>query len=119
MSNSPEATYEQRIEESVSFTEKCRYGNQMIAISRERGFWMEETTTALGFSYFQRSENVLDIRRGVRLIPSAHHFMAADNNSFNGIGADLSADDGNTGDQSGGNGNLRSVGGRPGRDAVN
>jgi len=72
-------------------------GNPMIAISRERAFWMEETTTALGFSYFQRSENVLDIRRGVRLIPSAHHFMAADNNTFNGIGVDLSADDGNTG----------------------
>lgn len=70
---------------------------QLVAISRERAFWMEETTTALGFSHFQRAEDVLDIRRGVRMIPSAHHFMAADNNGFNGIGTDLSSDGGNTG----------------------
>jgi hypothetical protein len=72
-------------------------GSPIIAISRERAFWLEETTTALGFSYFQRAESVLDIRRGVRLIPSAHHFMSADHNSFNGIGTDLSADEGNLG----------------------
>jgi hypothetical protein len=72
-------------------------GNQMIAISRERAFWLEETTTALGFSYFERAESVLDIRRGVRLMPSSHHFMSADNNAFNGTGDDLSSDDGNLG----------------------
>ncbi len=72
-------------------------GNQMIAISRDRAYWLEETTTALGFSYFQRAESVLDIRRGVRLIPSAHHFLSADNQAFNSIGDDLSPDDGNLG----------------------
>jgi hypothetical protein len=71
-------------------------GNNIIIVSRDRSFWMEESTTALGFSYFQRAETVLDIRRGVRLIPSAHHFMAADNLSFNGIGTDLGSG-GNTG----------------------
>jgi hypothetical protein len=72
-------------------------GSALLVISRDRAFWMEESTTALGFSYFQRAENVLDIRRGVRLIPSAHHFMSADNNSFNGIGTDLGSGAGNTG----------------------
>ncbi len=88
-------------------------GNPMLAISRERAFWLEETTTALGFSYFQRAENVLDIRRGVRLIPSAHHFMSADNNSFNGLGTDLSTDPGNTGYYASGYWRVRQAGTDP------
>jgi hypothetical protein len=72
-------------------------GNDIIAISQERAFWLEESTTALGFSHFQRAESILDIRRGVRLMPSTHNFLAADNSSFNGIGTDLGAGNGNTG----------------------
>lgn len=72
-------------------------GNPIIVISRDRSYWLEESTTALGFSFFQRAENVLDIRRGVRMIPSAHHFLSADNQAFNGIGTDLGAATGNLG----------------------
>lgn len=69
----------------------ARAGNDLVALSRERTFWMEESTTALGFSLFQRAESILDIRRGARLMPSSHNFMAADNQPFNGIGTDLGA----------------------------
>ncbi|MEX1252920.1 MAG: penicillin acylase family protein [Dehalococcoidia bacterium] len=73
----------------------ARAGSDIIAISQERGFWLEESTSALGFSYFQRAESVLDIRRGVRLMPSTHNFLAADNNAFNGIGTDIAPATGN------------------------
>jgi hypothetical protein len=66
-------------------------GNDIIAVSQERAFWLEESTTALGFSFFQRAENILDIRRGVRMMPSTHNFLGADNSTFNGIGTDSGA----------------------------
>ncbi|MCI0849675.1 MAG: penicillin acylase family protein, partial [Chloroflexi bacterium] len=72
-------------------------GNDLVAISRERAFWLEESTAALGFSLFQRAEDVLDIRRGARLMPSTHNFLSADNQTFNSIGTDLGAGTGNTG----------------------
>ncbi len=82
-------------------------GNDIAAVSQERGFWLEESTTALGFSFFQRAESILDIRRGVRMIPSTHNFLAADNKSFNGIGTDLGAGNGNIGYWSSGFWRLR------------
>ncbi len=72
-------------------------GNDIVAVSLERGFWLEESTTALGFSFFQRAESVLDMRRGVRMIPSTHNYLAADNQVFNGYGTDLGPGTGNTG----------------------
>ncbi len=71
-------------------------GNDLVAVSREQAFWLEESTTALGFSLMQRAEGVLDIRRGARLMPSSHNFLAADNRAFNGIGTDLGTGAGNT-----------------------
>ncbi len=75
----------------------ARAGGDIVAISRERSFWLEETTTILGFTLFQRSESILDIRRGARLMPSTHNFPAADNQAFNGIGTDLGPGTGNIG----------------------
>ena len=72
-------------------------GNDIVVISRERAFWLEESTSVFGFSFFQRAESVLDIRRGVRMIPSAHNFLAADNQTFNGTGTDLGPGTGNIG----------------------
>ena len=84
-----------------------RGGNDIVAISRERAFWLEESVTALGFSFFQRAESVLDIRRGARMMPSSHNFLAADNQSFNGIGTDLGSGTGNIGYWSAGFWRLR------------
>jgi hypothetical protein len=63
-------------------------GGTIVAVAIEFSFWREETDTAYGFSLFQRAENILDIRRGVRWIPSTHNFNAADNKPFNGVGTD-------------------------------
>ena len=84
-------------------------GNDIVAISRERAFWLEESTTALGFALFQRAEDVLDIRRGVRLVPSTHNFPAADNQAFNGIGTNLGPGAGNIGYFSAGFSRVRQV----------
>lgn len=72
-------------------------GRDIVLISRERVFWLEESTTLLGFSMFQRAEDILDVRRAVRLIPNTHNYLAADNQPFNGIGTDLSTGNGNIG----------------------
>ncbi len=61
-------------------------GNNVIAVSIDSAAWLEESTAVLGFSAFQRAENVLDIRAGARLIPSTHNFFAGDNKPFNLIG---------------------------------
>jgi hypothetical protein len=63
-----------------------RPGNDAIAIAVDSPVWLEETTAVLGFAQYQRAESILDLRAGVRLIPSTHNFYAADNNAFNGIG---------------------------------
>ena len=84
-----------------------RTANDIVVISRERAFWLEESTSVLGFSIFQRAESVLDIRRGSRIIPSTHNFIAADNQSFNGIGTDLGAGNGNIGFYSAGFSRVR------------
>jgi hypothetical protein len=49
--------------------------------------WLEETTSVLGFSLYQRATDILGIKRGARLIPSTHNFIAADNQPFNGLGS--------------------------------
>ena len=72
-------------------------GNDIVVTSRDRVFWMEESTAAEGFSLYQRAEDVLDIRAASRIIPSTHNFLSADNQTFNGIGTDLGSGIGNTG----------------------
>ena len=61
-------------------------GDDIIAVASDSVVWLEETTTVLGFARFQQSTNVLDVRKGVRLMPSTHNFPSADNQTFNGIG---------------------------------
>jgi len=50
---------------------------------------MEESTTFTGWKMFQRSESIMDIRRGARMMLGTHNFLAADNLPFNGVGTDL------------------------------
>jgi hypothetical protein len=99
---------------SVTPTSSSQYvavrpGSDIVALARDRSFWLEESTAALGFSLFQRSEDVLDIRRGARLIPTTHNFISADNQTFNGTGSDLGAE-GNTGFYSSGFSRVRQGG---------
>jgi len=61
-------------------------GNSIIAIALDSAAWLEESTTVLGFSLFQRAESILDIRAGMRLMPTTHNFFAADHLAYNGIG---------------------------------
>lgn len=61
-------------------------GDTIIAVSIDSAAWMEESTAVLGFSMYQRAQSVLDIRAGVRLIPTTHNFFAGDNQPFNSIG---------------------------------
>ena len=84
-----------------------RSGNDIVVISRERAFWLEESTSVLGWSLFQRAESILDIRRGTRMMPTTHNFLAADNQPFNGIGTNLGDGTGNIGYWSGGFPRLR------------
>ncbi len=84
-----------------------RAGNELMAVSEERAYWLEEQMTAFGFSFFQRSEEVMDIRRGARLMPSTHNFLAADNQAFNGTGTNLGPGLGNTGYWSSGFSRIR------------
>lgn len=72
-------------------------GHDIVVISRERVFWLEESTTVFGFSFMQRAESILDIRAGLRMMPNTHNFLAADNQAFNGIGTDLGPSAGNIG----------------------
>jgi hypothetical protein len=87
-----------------------RFGDDIVVISRERAFWLEESTSTLGWSLFQRAESILDIRRGTRMMPSTHNFFAADNQAFNGIGTDLGPGTGNIGYWSGGFSRVRQGG---------
>jgi len=82
-------------------------GNDIVVISRERVFWLEETTSLLGWSLFQRADSILDIRSATRLMPSTHNFYAVDNLAFNGIGTDLGPEIGNIGYWSGGFSRVR------------
>ncbi len=75
-------------------------GDDLVAVAQDSGAWLEESTTVLGFSGFQRASDVLDMRAAVRLMPSTHNFFAADNQAFNSIGTD--AGKGNIGYQSSG-----------------
>jgi len=84
-----------------------RSGNDIVVISRDRVSWMEEPVSVLGWSLFQRAESILDIRRGTRMMPTTHNFLAADNQPFNGIGTDLGSGTGNIGYYSGGFSRVR------------
>ena len=70
-------------------------GNEIVAISLDKAFWMEETTTFTGWTLFQRSESIMDIRRGARMMLGTHNFLATDNLPFNRIGTDLGQGTGN------------------------
>jgi hypothetical protein len=83
-----------------------RSGDAIIVISRERIHWLEESTSTVGWSFFQRAESVLDIRRGTRMMPTTHNFYGADNQTWNGIGTDLGSG-GNIGYFSGGFSRVR------------
>ncbi len=61
-------------------------GNPAVAAALDSPAFLEESTTALGFLRYQRAETISDIRAGVRIIPSTHNFIAADNKPWNGIG---------------------------------
>jgi hypothetical protein len=63
-----------------------RSGNTIIAEALDSPVWLEESLSALAFSEFQRAETILDIRSAVRMIPSTHNFLAADNKGFNRLG---------------------------------
>lgn len=65
-----------------------RPGAQIIAAAIDSPLWLEETTSVLGFSLYQRAVTVLDVKAGARLIPSTHNFIAADHHPFNGIGTE-------------------------------
>ena len=84
-----------------------RSGSDIVVTSRDRVFWMEESTAAHGFSLFQRAEDVLDVRAATRLVPSTHNFLSADNQTFNGLGTDLGSGIGNTGFYSSGFSRIR------------
>ena len=63
-----------------------RPGKPIIAVATDSPLWLEETTTVLGFSLFQRATRMRNIREGARLMPSTHNFVAADNKPFDGTG---------------------------------
>jgi hypothetical protein len=82
-----------------------RPGAAITAVALDSAVWLEESTAAYGFSLLQQAEDVLDVRAAVRLIPSTHNFLAADNRPFDGVGSD--AGRGNTGYFSSGFARLR------------
>jgi hypothetical protein len=86
-------------------------GNVIKAAAIDSSAWLEESTTVLGFAQFPRSETVLDIRAGVRVMPTTHNFPSADNKAFNGIGTQNGA--GNTGYYSSGFSRIRQGGEDP------
>jgi hypothetical protein len=61
-------------------------GHAIVASALDSAVWLEESTTVLGFSLYQRATDILGIRAGARLIPSTHNFLAADNLPADGIG---------------------------------
>jgi hypothetical protein len=86
-----------------------RPGTQLIAVATDSPLWLEETTSVLGFSLFQRAVKSHDIRGGARLMPSTHNFVAADNKTFNGVGTE--SGHGNIGYWTSGFSRIRSDGG--------
>jgi hypothetical protein len=63
-------------------------GNVVTAVSMESVIWLGEGAAAAGFSRYQKTQDVLDVREAVRSIPSTHNFFAADNSAYNGVGDD-------------------------------
>jgi hypothetical protein len=80
-------------------------GASILAVAIDSAAWMEESTTVLGFSRYQRASSLKHIRNGARLIPTTHNFFAADNRAWNGIGT--SAGVGNIGVWSSGFSRIR------------
>ncbi len=70
-------------------------GHNVVAAAIDSPLWQEESTSVVGFAQFQRAENIMDIRAGVRMMPSTHNFFAADHNAFNTYGT--AATNGNIG----------------------
>jgi acyl-homoserine lactone acylase PvdQ len=88
-----------------------RPGKEIIAVATDSPVWLEETTSVLGFSLFQRAVHLLQIKAAARLMPSTHNFLAADNKRFNGSGTD--SGNGNIGYWASGFSRIRSGGGDP------
>jgi hypothetical protein len=80
-------------------------GNTIMAVAVDSPAWLEEITTVLGFAQFPRAESVMDIRAGVRVMPTTHNFPSADNQAFNGTGTQ--SGNGNTGYFSSGYSRIR------------
>jgi hypothetical protein len=88
-----------------------RAGGTIVAAALDSAAWLEESTTVLGFAGFQRTESILDVRAAMRIIPTTHNFLSADNLPWNGIGT-LSVN-GNIGYQSSGFSRIRQGGEDP------
>ncbi len=86
-------------------------GGTIMAAAVDSAAWLEESTTVLGFAGFQRAESSLDIRAAMRLIPTTHNFISADNLAWNGIG--VMSGGGNIGYQSSGFSRIRQGGEDP------
>jgi hypothetical protein len=86
-------------------------GNTLMAAAVDSAAWLEESTTVLGFAGFQRAESSLDIRASMRVIPTTHNFVSADNLPWNGIGT--ASVNGNIGYQSSGFSRIRQGGEDP------
>ncbi len=86
-------------------------GGTIMAAAVDSAVWLEESTTVLGFAGFQRAESIFDMRAAMRLIPSTHNFVSADNLPWNGVG--MASGNGNIGYQSSGFSRIRQGGEDP------
>ena len=63
-------------------------GSDIVAVSRDLAYWMEESTAVWGWGQIQKADDCLDIREATRIIPTTHNQYCADNQAFNGVGTD-------------------------------
>ncbi|TFH23185.1 MAG: hypothetical protein E4H03_06765 [Myxococcales bacterium] len=63
-------------------------GGDIVAISRDLAYWMEESTSVWGWAQMQKADSCLDVRAAARVMPSTHNFPCVDNLAFNGVGTD-------------------------------
>ncbi len=63
-------------------------GEDIVAVSRDLAYWMEESTAVWGWGQIQKATDCLDVREATRIIPTTHNQYCADNVAFNGIGTD-------------------------------
>jgi hypothetical protein len=63
-------------------------GSDIVAVSRDLAYWMEESTAVWGWGLIQQADDCLDIREATRIIPTTHNQYCVDNQPFNSIGTD-------------------------------